>query len=239
MNTMARRVKRIGPLALCGLLAACDASSTETEGPATATSDVAVTASSPPVSSAAAPDACVARREAAREEPAVPGNEAFERDRSAFIGRVRGATLLWKREPKVGEGGVEAVAELESSRRALRAVRDAIHEHRKRPERLRALFLREGYFYVGGVDAAVAAVQQLGLTHLFDTPSLRLSRDGTVMELKREKDRYVHEDGQPAELLFGDRFGEADEHLAGGGAAWESPPIPHTTETRAELEGLG
>ena len=153
---MARRVKRIGPLALCGLLVACDASSTETETPANAISAQAVTASSPPAPSAAAPDACVAQREAAREEPAVPGNETFERDRSAFVGRVRGATLLWKREPKVAEGDVKAAAKLESSRRALRAVRDAIHAHRKRPERLRALFLREGYFYVRGVDTAVA-----------------------------------------------------------------------------------
>lgn len=209
---MARPVNRFGGLLLCGLIAACDAATEPASEPAAQIEPTAT------ASSTAAPvatvDTCTPKREAAMKEPAVPGNEAFEKQRAAFIARVRGATLLWKREPKEEDESAKAVRKLESAKRPLRAVRDAIHKHRKHPERLRGLFLREGYFYVRGVDTAVAAVQQLGLTNLFDSPTLRLLRDGEVIELKREKKQYAYPDGERAELLYGDRIGDDGAHLA-------------------------
>ena len=170
-----------------------------------------------PLGDAASWRRCGQLREKALAAPAAPGNPTFEATRAAMVGRVRGATVVWKREPRGQEDAAAAIGKLEAASRPLRAVRDLIYRHRNEPGQLRASFLREGYLYLRGVDAAVAAVQQLGLAQLFDAPTLFLVRDGVVHELRRHGRDYLHAggalDGERAELLFADRVGQDREAL--------------------------
>jgi hypothetical protein len=197
----------------CDAAAAPESSAATTaESAAAAEAPAAAQAPAHPLGDSAAWRACEEELARVQATPAVAGNPAFEAERAEIVGRVRGATVLWKREPRSDEAAAKSVLELEAAGRPLRAVRDVIHRHRKTPEALRALFLREGYFYVRGVDLAVAAVQQLGLPLLFRAPRLYLLRDGTVHALKRAGRAYVHDggelDGEDAELLFADRVAE-------------------------------
>lgn len=162
--------------------------------------------------------ACAARIARLQAEPALPGAPAFEAERVQMVGRVRGAAVIWKREPRSAESDADAravIEDLESSAEPLQSVRKAIRKYRRRPQRLRAIFLREGYLYARGVDLALAAVQQLGLTHLFREPQVYLLREGSVRLLRRDQHRgkahYRYADGplagERAEVLLADRVG--------------------------------
>ncbi|MBW2528033.1 MAG: hypothetical protein JRI23_27880, partial [Deltaproteobacteria bacterium] len=168
--------------------------------------------------------ACRERLEALRKLPSLPGAPAFEAERLQMVGRVRGAALLWKREPKRDELSpklTETLAELESATEPLQLVRALIRKKRRKPAELRAMLLREGYLYLRGVEPALAVVQQLGLHHLFRAEELFLLRDGSVQRLTRGRHRgrtrYEHGDGplagERAEILFGDRVGTEQSAL--------------------------
>ena len=136
----------------------------------------------------------------ARAITSAAGASAFERRRAVLLGRAQGAPLLWIRspadsaEPFRGEAG-----------ELLRLVRNS----RQDRAHLRHRVLREGYLYSEEPRRAAALVRHLGLQDLFDQDRVFLQRGDTTFELTREmKNRqahYVHDNGEPAALLLGDR----------------------------------
>lgn len=182
---------------------------------------------------------CRERAEAIRREPAAPGAPSFAEHRLQMVGRVRGAAVLWKREPRPPEESsavTQAVRAIEESAKPLPKVRRLLRKHRERPVQLRAGLLREGYLYVRGVDAALAIVQQLALPQLFEEPEIFLLRDGMVHALRRQrigkKVEYVHTAGplagSRAELLFADRVATDETGLTSSPLA-----IPFATARQA------
>jgi len=219
-----RHAARLGAALVAAVLAlGCDDAETTTEsasrddGPAPATTAVT---RSPVTGLGQTPDwqACAKQHASIRQQPASPGAPQLEARRAELVGRVRGATVLWKRPPKLGDLSDDlrkSVTRLEQSEEPLDAIRELIADRRRDRPKLRSALLREGYLFVPSVEAALAVVQQVGLTHLHDEPTVHLLRDGTVHRLERgkvgRKARYVHADGprkgEAAELLFADRVG--------------------------------
>ncbi|MBW2457905.1 MAG: hypothetical protein JRI68_25595 [Deltaproteobacteria bacterium] len=215
---------KLGALLLVAQLAvACDdqTPAAETASPSSAASTTAAAAPVAPVVGLGDEPvwrACAQQHAAISKAPPAPGTPLLEARRAELVGRVRGATVLWKRAPRLGELPDDlrsAVQRLERSTDPLGDIRELIAEHRREPKTLRRALLREGYLFVPTIADALAVVQQLGLTHLFDEPEIYLLRDGTVHQLRRgkagRKTRYLHADGprkgEPAELLFADRVG--------------------------------
>jgi hypothetical protein len=185
-------------------------------------------AAGPSTSPSASPDAasspverCAEARQAALLEPALPGAEAYERERLHFA-RVRGRSLLWKRVP----GALSpALAEALTRRSKSASVVDVVRGLERRlesPAARREVFLREGYLFADDVELALALVEQLQLVELFDEPTLVLERGTERHELVRAAktrwlpERYLYKGGEnagmPAELLLGDRIApRADE----------------------------
>ncbi|RLB52448.1 MAG: hypothetical protein DRI90_22090 [Deltaproteobacteria bacterium] len=215
---------RLAALLLWGVLTAgCEDQPPLAEGSedtATATTTSAAERSAPIVGlgDEAAWRACAKRHASIMNQAPLSGAPEVQAHRADLVGRVRGATVLWKRVPRLGDLPDDigaAVKRFEQSREPLDAIRAILADHRRDPETLRRALLREGYLFVPGVETALALVQQLSLTHLFDEPEIQLLRDGTVHQLRRakhqRKTRYLHDDGplegQPAEILFADRVG--------------------------------
>ncbi|MBI4956018.1 MAG: hypothetical protein HY908_28620 [Myxococcales bacterium] len=166
--------------------------------------------------------ACAARRAALESGPREPGAPELEAHRVELVGRVRGATAWWRREPAASAAGAAdskgaSAAKAKAKSRAHDAVRALMRRHKKSPEALRAAVLREGYLFASRVDEALALVDQVSLAALFAEPQVFLLRRGVVHLLRRVRrdargpERYVHAEGpmagEPAELLFGDRVG--------------------------------
>ncbi|MBN1611663.1 MAG: hypothetical protein JW940_33820 [Polyangiaceae bacterium] len=166
---------------------------------------------------------CAERRATALRLPGAPGAAAFESQRALLAGRIRGANVLWKREPRYegpADGMGRALHRLETGPDALAEVRRMLRTYPK-PEQRRSALLREGYLYVRGADAALAVIQQVSLTDLFTEPTVYLMRAGAVHELRRHQHRrgaeYVHVGGdltgERAELLLADRVGLSPDGL--------------------------
>jgi len=178
--------------------------------------------SASPGATRTAAERCGDAREAALLEPALPGAEAYERERLDFA-RVRGRSLLWKRAPG-------ALSPALSEALARRGKRDSVVDVLRRLERQlatpaarRDAFLREGYLFADDVELALALVEQLQLVELFDEPMLVLERGVERHVLVRAPktrwlaERYLYKGGpnagMPAELLLGDRIATRAEAL--------------------------
>ncbi|MCC6522124.1 MAG: hypothetical protein IT373_05635 [Polyangiaceae bacterium] len=168
--------------------------------------------------------ACAARRAALASGPREPGAPELEAHRVELVGRVRGATAWWRREPApstpaAGDatGAAAGKRGKKGTERAHDAVRTLLRRHKKSPAALRAALLREGYLFASRVDEALALVDQVSLAALFAEPQVFVLRRGVVHLVRRVPrdargpERYVHAEGpmagEPAELLFGDRVG--------------------------------
>ncbi len=95
---------------------------------------------------------------------------------------------------------------------------DALRRLRGRPRELRAASLREGYLFAETPGDARLLTTELTLPMLFDEQVVFLQRGATVHELSRQVTRgvarYVHADGQTAEVRFADRVAVDRAELA-------------------------
>ncbi len=218
------RLRAIAPLVFSLALPACRESNAALEAPPPPAS-AAPSPPSPP------PDpellACRARGQKALASPELPGAPEFDAARTSILGRARGEPMVFVREPKATPDEALEPAWLASRERFEktkpgRRVHDLVKRHRREPEALRALVLREGYLYTPEPLDALALVTQLSLADLFQEPSIWLHRGTQVFRLERfEKRREVGYryaegslEGQNAELLFGDRVALSKDELA-------------------------
>ena len=155
----------------------------------------------------------------------LAGRSGFESKRAEILGRARGEPMVFVREPRatpsseLGEAARRIRSELERARSSFK-VRRIARRYRGDLVALRAAVLREGYLYSSDPIAALAMVDGLRLTDLFDDQTVWLGRGATTHELTlRDKSprRYVHASGPlqggEARLLFGDRVSrDPEEH---------------------------
>ncbi|MCA9623515.1 MAG: hypothetical protein KC731_31050 [Myxococcales bacterium] len=228
---MKKRTAWLAALLATSIATGCkDESASESAAPsATDQPDGAAVASEAPVATAEAPTIdpawadCSSRIEDARKGEALPGAPTFEANRRHMT-RVRGQSLLWRREP--GKRSSELADARERNSKAydklVVGVRGKIRKMKQRETR-REHLLREGYLFDDDVWLALAMVEQTSLPKLFAKESIFLQRGVAIYELrfaKRtrfEKDRYVYADGplegEVAEILLGDRVAETREEL--------------------------
>lgn len=105
-------------------------------------------------------------------------------------------------------------ASLVAARRPERKLRELIRGHRGNRLLLREALLRDGYLFESRPEVARAFVSVLRLADLFDEQRIFLHRGGRIVELTRDGDEYVDEDGARAKLLLNDRVAAAREDLA-------------------------
>src|SRR5215472_14839667 len=115
--------------------------------PAPHASSATMDSGSPPTS-ASPPDAterCRARIATVLSAPSMEGTPAFDAVRAEVLGRARGEPMVFVREPRASKEAEEdrAFAQGKPGKRVgeLRA------RHKKDPQGLRAVLLREGYVY--------------------------------------------------------------------------------------------
>jgi len=150
----------------------------------------------------------------AQEQPAFSGIPKLEARRARLLARAKAEPVVFLEEPKYQ--GEESVG-TEARRRALTRSefpRDAFKQtfatFRDFPERLRALFLRDGYFYTDDPRAARWLTTEISLEKLFREPRLVMMRGAERLEI-RKGDGGVYffdsgkEKGQRARLLLFDR----------------------------------
>lgn len=104
----------------------------------------------------------------------------------------------------------EARAELEESRRPLRAVRDLVQAHRGDRVFLRSFALSDGYLFATEPGLARALSASLRLEDLFDAETIYRTRAGRTERLDRTGEGYVDASGEPARLRLNDRVLEED-----------------------------
>lgn len=157
--------------------------------------------------------ACQARIDSAKTEPALPGAPSFEKVR-VHMARVRGRPALWKKSFARPAKLQEVLDHNDTAPKVVTALRNLIQKTKSRDDR-RALLLREGYLWDDDVHLALALVEQVSLPNLFEEPTLYLQRGVELYELERVKktrylkERYLYKDGplagEVAEILLGDR----------------------------------
>jgi hypothetical protein len=210
--------------ALFALAAGCGGNAS-TEG-----SDPAPPSTAAAIAPAPAPDAdldaCRARIDTLAG-PDLPGAPAFDARRAEIFGRARGEPMVFVREPQPTPDDRLSPAQLASRRAFDKGTPGArlgrlLANHRRDPEGLRALVLREGYAYTPEPLDALDLVTAVHLTELFAEPEIWIQRGGDTRRLRREtKNRettYRYLDGplagHAADLLFGDRVALREEELA-------------------------
>ena len=170
-------------------------------------------------------ETCRARYDAAMKEPTAPGAPSYDAHRPAFLGRARGEPVVFVRAPALAEsptGAAAKVAKLQYDREppGLRVAKLRDRLKSDKPA-LRALTLREGYFFADDPDDLFTMVEKVSLPDLFDVPTLFLSRRGETSRLERggtqREPAYVYVDGsskgRSAQLLFGDRISDSEAGL--------------------------
>lgn len=191
-----------------------------------------------------------AEREACRAKIALisslqelPGAPEFDAHRVEIFGRARGEPMVFVREPKVTADEALTPAWL-ASRRLFEKARPGFRvsnlraRHRREPEALRALLLREGYAYSPDPLDALDLVSQIFLADLFADEEIWLQRGSDTRRLRRETKhkettyRYVDGPlvGRAADLLFGDRVALVAGDLAS--------PLHRDLRALADAEGF-
>lgn len=103
---------------------------------------------------------------------------------------------------------------LAGARRPERMLRELVRRHRESRPLLRDALLREGYLFESKPSLARAMVSVLRLADLFDEQRIYLHRSGRIVELLRDGDEYLDEQGTRAKLLLNDRIAADRESLA-------------------------
>ncbi len=152
----------------------------------------------------------------AQGEPAL-GAPAFEQKRATLLGRAHGHAVIWVREPLPTADALlpERAAQLREQLREAspyRRVRVLKAQYAGDRKTLRLLMLREGYLYASDPGEALALVNRLKLTDLFEENEIWLQRGESISRLARRAGKwpdYRYADGErmghPAKLLLGDR----------------------------------
>ncbi len=203
-----------------------------------------------PTAAAIAPPTIDAERDACRAKialisslPELPGAPTFDANRAEIFGRARGEPMVFVREPELTADSDLPPAWL-ASRRLFEKARPGARvsslraRHRREPEALRAILLREGYAYSPDPLDALDLVSQIFLVDLFADAEIWLQRGTDTRRLRRETKRnettyrYVDGplDGRAADLLFGDRVAVHAEDLAA--------PLHRDLRALAEAEGF-
>ena len=191
-----------------------------------------------------------AEREACRAKIAsnsslleLPGAPDFDAHRVEIFGRARGEPMVFVREPRITAADALTPAGL-ASRRLFEKSRPGARvsglraRHRREPEALRALVLREGYAYSSDPLDALDLVSQIFLVDLFADDEIWIQRGSDTRRLRRETKRkettYRYVDGplegRAADLLFGDRVAVRAEDLAA--------PLHRDLRALADAEGF-
>lgn len=161
---------------------------------------------------------CRARIAAVKQQPPLPGAKGFDARRVDFIGRARGAPVVFVREPR-SPAAAELPERLRATRQALAKLpvkarlRKTLSRHWGDHAAVRQLLLREGYVYSDDPQEALALVKVLELPKLFSEKEIWLHRGTTVHRLERKvrygQTEYRHVagplQGQTAVVLFADR----------------------------------
>ena len=188
-------------------------------------------------------EACAARYETVRAAEAAPGAKAFDEHRVEFLGRARGAPVIFVDTPKAGDtstfGDVAKVA-LATFAKQPPGIRVLLLKERLKLDKpaLRTLFLRDRYLYAEEPDDLYYAVERLGLADLFDDETLFLLRGSETHKLVRggtQRDpSYSFADGPEAghnvSLVFGDRVATNEADLAS--------PLHRDVAALADREGF-
>lgn len=180
-------------------------------------------------------EACRARIQEVLSSPSAPGAPAYEANRIAILGRVKGQPLLWMQAPveTPDTSLTDAQRKLrEKLRREPPGVR-VVHLHQQTKndrQSRRALVLREGYLFADDPADAAALVRLFTVHDLFDALELWLERGTDTHRIvrvveKRGRVAYLHRggplDGQEADLFLGDRL---RENVTSGASSL--PPVP-------------
>ena len=170
--------------------------------------------------------ACEARYNAIAKLGRAYGQGPLETNRERMLGRARGATSLFVREPArtaLSDAALERERQWFDKQLPGTRVTRLIARNKQRKQALRALLLREGYLYAEQPDDAYELEARVTLPELFDEEHLLLTRgtEQTKLRLKPGKYReYVFDggpkDGKKAAIVFGDRIEVADKegHVA-------------------------
>jgi len=192
---------------------------------------------------AAAAEACQLRAAGLEADGRAYGSGLLEKNRERFLGRARGATTLFAREPRRTELSDPAVKasfdRYVKDPPGIRVVR-LVSRHKNDRVGLRAIALREGYLYADAPEDAFELESKVKLTHLFDAERIVLERGEESWELalqpgsKLRETAYVFTSGlrhgKAANLLFGDRVRAATEPSA--------PPLARDILAFARREGF-
>ncbi len=160
---------------------------------------------------------CAARIAAIQVNDVAASQAYSSHARALLLARVKASPVLFVRTPVATVDDEAAEHELGAS--ILQSPQPAVEFRRRLPSllrnkaALRALLLREGYFYVEDPELAQVAVSYVRLDHLFDGGTLVLQR-GAEQHLVRRRDRFFeHVDGpspgRRAQLLMFDRVWQA------------------------------
>jgi hypothetical protein len=162
--------------------------------------------------------ACDDRVAALTKDARPYGSGLLEQNRERFLGRARGATTLFVREPKPTAISDKVVAaSLERFKKDPPGIRvnRLVARHKNDRPGLRAIVLREGYLYADAPEDAYELESKVKLADLFDDERIVLERGEESWELERKpgsklrETAYVFTDGaragKNANLLFGDR----------------------------------
>ncbi len=162
--------------------------------------------------------ACDDRVAALTKDARAYGSGLLEQHRERFLGRARGATTLFVREPKPTSISDKVVsASLERFKKDPPGIRvnRLVARHKNDRAGLRAIVLREGYLYADAPEDAYELESKVKLPDLFDDERIVLERGEESWELERRpgtklrETAYVFTDGpragKNANLLFGDR----------------------------------
>lgn len=198
---------RLGIVALWSLATLGCGDGTRT-GQAQAAPREAASAKMPEAESDPELEECHARLAQITGETGLPGAPRFEENRAEILGRARGEPMVLIREPAAPPDGPKP---------GFSRVKQLEARHRFDKKALRTALLREGYVYSVDPHEALALVNLLDLTELFDEPVIYLERGEKVFELTRSKGRfptYRYADGSQAGLLLGDRVAVERNELA-------------------------
>lgn len=168
--------------------------------------------SEPPVP---AEEACLARIERVLLEPPLPGTPKLDAGRAELFANVKAEPVLFVRPPEPDPGASEVARAhaslLGRTRSPWGVLTRMLPEFTTNPELARQVLLREGYVFAEQSRLALAFYAHLSVHHLFSEPRIWIQRGEQTRFAKREKDRYVWEDGRdagrPVRLLVFDRVG--------------------------------
>lgn len=183
-------------------------------------------------------EACLARIEAARAEPALPGAPKLESRRARVLLRAKAEPVLFVSEPRfVGEvtpGMAARRKHLLTTPYQRETVLETLKRFDKMRVELRQLLLRDGYFYSDDPAASRELTTKVGFEDLFDAPELVLERGSVTSDLVRREGLYVYAngpfEGTRARLLLFDRVHEKGKP--------HGPPLHVDVRDLARREGF-